>query len=61
MQYGTHFTKRFMDPKKINNHAKKTKSHNQEVGRKVRTSCDKRYLINVRSTLAAPMHLTASV
>ncbi|XP_028399038.1 protein Wnt-7b-like [Dendronephthya gigantea] len=35
MQYGTHFTKRFMDPKKINNHARKTKSHNQEVGRKI--------------------------
>ncbi|CAB3998119.1 Wnt-2b-A [Paramuricea clavata] len=34
-QYGSHFTKRFMDPRKINNHARKTKSHNQEVGRKV--------------------------
>lgn len=34
--FGAHFTKRFMDPRKITNHAKKTKSHNQEVGRKVK-------------------------
>ena len=36
--YGAYTTKRFMDPKKVTNHAKKTKSHNQEVGRKVRPS-----------------------
>ena len=34
-QFGAHYTKRFMDPKKITNHAKKTKSHNHEIGRKV--------------------------
>jgi hypothetical protein len=37
-QFGAHYTKRFMDPKKITNHAKKTKAHNHEVGRKVRPS-----------------------
>ena len=40
--YGAYATKRFMDPKKITNHAKKTKSHNQEVGRKVRVLRRKR-------------------
>lgn len=38
VRHGASYTKQFMDPKRITNHARKTKSHNHEVGRKVRTS-----------------------
>ncbi|XP_046859922.1 protein Wnt-2-like [Xenia sp. Carnegie-2017] len=35
LQYGFYFAKRFMDPRRVTNHARKTRAHNQEVGRKL--------------------------
>ena len=35
IRFGYTYTKQFMDPKRITNHAKGTKAHNHEVGRKV--------------------------
>ena len=36
INFGAYLAARFMDPKKIRNHAKKVKRHNHIVGRKVK-------------------------